>query len=185
MRCAQGWPWSDQRITSGLEWVAARMGLATTKIILDFTICELKRCSMCDDRWVNHLIAATSNLKKKPLTSLRCLILRLLHSPDGCFWPRAHYEEDVLEDYLWWLLANMPCLEALCLRLDTSLYYSLANVGLDRLKHLELQTIRHLDVVCLEKTRLPVLETLCINGQNPFYRPKESIDMRGVDVLDN
>ena len=183
MSCVQGEPWTDQRIISCLKWAAARMGSATTTMTLDLTVCELWpwRLYTCEMLKHNHIIAATS--KKKPLNNLRCLTLRLLHSPDGYHCPRAHYEEDILEHFLWWLLADVPCLEALCLRRDTSLYYSLAVVGLDCLKHLELQTIRPLDVVCLAKTRLLVLETLCINGRNPTYSAVGSIDVAGYECL--
>ena len=120
------------------------------------------------------------SLQKKGLEQPEELTLRLLHSTDGY---GAHYEEDVLEHFLWWLLNDAPCLEALSLRQDTSLYYSLAVAGLDRLKHLEMQNIRYQDVVCLAKARLPVLETLCINGKDPNDAGADSIDMARYGCL--
>ena len=67
----------DQRTMSGLEWVAKRMGSATTNMTLDLMIYEFRRRERCDD----NLIAATG----RPLNSLRCLTLRLLYRSDKEF----------------------------------------------------------------------------------------------------
>ena len=158
-----------------MEWVAARMGPATTKMTLDLTICELQ----CFDAWDNHLIAAAS--KKGSLTNLRCLTLRLLHTIDGQ--RSAHHEQAILKGFSRWLLAEAPCLEALSFRQDALIFSSLAVGGLDRLKHLELRTIRPSDTGCLTKRGLPVLETLCINGLDKDYMAIENIDVERCGCL--
>ena len=167
----------DQRIIAGLDWVAAHMGPATTKMTLDLMICEQGRPKTCD----NHLIAAIS--KGKPLNNLRCLTLQLSHSNKGN--PSTYVEERVLEHFLWWMLANAPALEALSLRQDEVSCFSFLDVSLDRLKHLELHAIEtlQLDGNCQTKTELPVLETLCIDGPNSRYQEVEEIDMARCGCL--
>ena len=61
--------------------------------------------------------------------------------------------------------------------------FSLAAVGLVRLKHLELQPISLLDVDYFLKNELPVLETLCINGQNQNNYEVETFKFRSLDVV--
>ena len=151
------------------------MGPATTKMTLDLTICELQRCNTFD----NHLTAATS--KMSSLTNLRSLTLRLLHTIDRQ--RSVRYEQAILDNFSSWLLAKAPCLEALSFRQDAFIFFSLAVSGLDRLKHLELRTIRPSDMGCLTEIELPVLETLCINGINTKYWAVQNIDLAKYGCL--
>ncbi len=121
-----------QRIISGLHWIAARTGPATTELALDIQTCKAVSASRCS----NPFIQAFS--KSSPLDNLKRLNARFVNSSGA---------GPALEIFLQWLLERTPGLEHLTVHQDAA--FSLAAIQLLHLKHLELYACRMVDVVGL------------------------------------
>ncbi len=148
-----------QRIISGLHWIAARAGPATTELSLEIWTCKAVSASRCS----NPFVQAFS--KSGPLDNLKRMHTHLF-SPAGA--------GAAVEIFLKWLLERIPGLETLTVQQEAD--FSFAAIQLAHLKHLELYAFRMVDVRDLIATQLPVLETLCMDGY-----PNYTI-VRGVDV---